>query len=262
MITSLLPGVRELRAPLTAGALLLAALYIGFQSIVADIADSASAGQPVENLVNQIGDKGWVIVASVGAYLIGTIFVAARNIVTNRVAASQLSWATSRRYLYERGPTRWEKLIAPFSRPSLRRMGMLQEPTYDPKLPRQVGIEIIFGGGKRLLVANQTLHGEYDRLRSEAEFGAAVALPLTIFTITSLTSLRLSSQSEFLLVLVEIAVAVVLLIQARFLDRQANSVYAHAVADGTVSVSILDSPDKVHRRRWGTAVPSDSDDSH
>jgi hypothetical protein len=262
VITNLLPGLRDLRAPLVAGAILLSTLYLLLQGPVVRTYAEGRAGSSIEHLVENVGRSGWLVVASVTAYLLGSIFISARTVVSNRLIIRYVPLVTSRAYLYDRGPTRLERSLAPFSRPSLRRLGLLKGDTYDPQMAERVCVEIIFGAGKRLLVANELLYGEYDKLRAEAEFRDAVAVPIVPLAIACVLSLHVSLFVELVVVTATVVVALVLALQARFLDRQAFSTYAHAVADGLVSTALLDQPDKVHRRRWSTPPSATSVSGH
>lgn len=100
--------------------------------------------------------------------------------------------------------------------------------------------DILYGGGKRLLVANRDLCGEYDRLRSEAEFCDAVVVPGSLLLLLVLMNLQFSPYVEVLVFGGAVVLFAFLFHAARALDREALSMYAHAVADGVVSTQTLD----------------------
>ena len=249
MLTSLLPGIRDLRAPLTAGSLLLACSFVLLEGTAGRLTREDRLGPGLVALDDRLGDRGWLVVTGVAAYLVGSVFVSGRNSLVRQLAARSLPGMTTTDYLH-RKQTAWESVIAPFSRPSLRRLGVLHGPDHDPVLAQRVCVDILFGGGKRLLVANKDLYGEYDRLTAEAEFRDAVTLPGLAFVAIVLANIEGTVATEVALASFGLLVGLILTAQARGLDRQANSMYAHAVADGIVSTAVLDQPDKDGRRRW------------
>jgi hypothetical protein len=80
----------------------------------------------------------------------------------------------------------------------------------------------------RLLVANQELYGEYDRLASEAAFRVNVAAPLLVL------SGIVASEFGWLILLVTFAIAIVLIIQGFLKLRQSVAVLRRAVITETI----------------------------
>lgn len=249
VLSAVLPGLRSLRSSFVAGSLLLASLYVLLSDSVRESTNRGSVGHGLASLSDEIGDHGWLAVAGVGAYLLGSMYVLGRNLLLRNLSADALPKLTSSENLYEQRSTAWRSLTSPFSRPSLRRLGLMRESTYDPELARGVCLDIIFGGGKRLLVANKDLFDEYDRLVGEAEFRDAVTGPGLAFIAIVLFNTHLPIWLDVLACAGAVMIAIVLFFHARALDREANSMYAHAVADGYVSTAVLDQPDKPGRRR-------------
>ena len=76
MLTSLLPGLRQIRSPIASGWLLVASVYMLLASRVDEATDlNGGVGRGLVRLNDQLGTNGWTIVAAVAAYLIGSIYV-------------------------------------------------------------------------------------------------------------------------------------------------------------------------------------------
>jgi hypothetical protein len=249
VLASLIPGFRDVRSAFVAGSLLLASLYVLLIDTAEQTASDDHVGSGLRSLNNQIGDQGWLIVAGVAAYLLGSVFVVIRNLLVRNLSADALPHLTSVATLYERSRPRWLGALSPFSRPSLRRVGLLKSNHYDPGLAQAVCIDIIFGNGRRLQTASKELFDEYDRLRAEAQFRDSAILPGLIFLAVVMMNVDLSATFAAGLIVGSLVVAGILFVHARSLDREANSLYAHAIADGTVSAAILDQPERAGRRR-------------
>lgn len=188
-------------------------------------------------LSDRLGEHGRLVVLAVIVYLLGSIFVRARNLLVRNSAAALLPRFITVEYLGDRTQTRFESLVAPFSRPSLRRLGRLGRGEHDADNTHTMALDIIFGGGKRLLAAHKDLFDDYDRLKAEAEFRDAVGIPGVLFTAMALNDAHFSAWAAVVLAAVVLVLAAVLFGHARALDREANSMYAHAVADGVVSTA-------------------------
>lgn len=262
MLTNILPGLRELRAPLVAGSLLLASLYL----LLVESAEPALQPNQVDprllSLHELIGRHGWFVVAAIGAYLVGSIYMGLRNIAIRGIASRMVPRVTRESYQREGGQAKWEAILAPFSRPSVRRLGLVLSDQHDEELARQLCRDIIFGGGKRLLVANKELFGEYDRLQSEADFRDAATGPALLFAALAIVNLHLSFTVGLAMVSALLAVGFALFCQGRALDREAYSLHGHAVADGVVSTASLESRQReLEDRRPAHDLGSDTERS-
>jgi hypothetical protein len=180
------------------------------------------------------------------AYLTGSIFVSVRGLLVQKFARQLLSNVTSADYLSPSEAHGWMRFVSPFSQPSIRRLGTLQSDDYDAQLARSVCIDILYGGGNRLRVANESLHGEYDRLKAEGEFRDSMAISGLILVATCLSNVRIPWEQKASVAVIVVVIVVALIIHARYIERQANSMFAHAVADGVVSTASLDQ----RSRRW------------
>lgn len=236
MLTSLLPGLRQLRAPFVAGALLGATLYVAVVDLWSPLVQYERLGPGLRSLLDALGPSGLLAVLSVFAYLTGAVYLSALQHLLQKSNRKVLGNLVSVDFVDGRKsiPAR---ITAPFTTPSLVRLR--RRCHGDPQLTEQVCSEILSDGGKRLLTTNLDLYGEYDRMRSEAEFRYAITLPAFGFLIISLMQVDWPFIAKLTLVFICIVGFAILLMQARFFDRDANSIYAHAVADGVVSTASL-----------------------
>ena len=240
MIASLLPGFRELRAPFASGAVLLAALYVAGYEKIRPATGGPRLGVGLNALFNLLGGRGRLVVLGVVTYLVGTVVVAWTRGLIRRLSLRLLPRTTNQAYLVSK-QTRWMATAAPFSRASLRRvLGLCQDEFGDASLAEAVCSEVISGGGKRLLVKNKDLYVEWDRLKSEAEFRDAMIGPALLFATLVLPALQWPWWGKTAGAIAVIVILSVLWGHARQLDREANSMYAHAIADGTVATASID----------------------
>jgi hypothetical protein len=105
---------------------------------------------------------------------------------------------------------------------------------------RQATHDIIYAGGKRLLVARPELFAEYDRAQSEAELRDGLILPLPLLTLALALNTRLSVVTAAVWIVGLGVLMRSLWLQARYHDRDAWSINAHAIADGVVTTQTLD----------------------
>lgn len=241
MLASLLPGLRQLRAPLIAGALCIASLFLMlYESSRTSLAqEDLSAG--LEALSDLLGAQGRLAALSVVTYLVGAGVVALVGALRRRghlLALPQLvlvtGFSSSTTW-----PTRWCHVTrSPFTYASLVRLR--RKCNDDQQLLKGVLADIINGGGVRLLASNTDLYQEYDRIRAEAEFREAVAVPGLVLLFVMVQQVAWGLWTETLVGALVLIGLLLLLVQAQALHREANSMYAHTVADGVVSTASLD----------------------
>lgn len=233
-----MPGVREVRAPLTAGTLLLVSAYL----LLYDSADTVVAGDRVspglQSLYDTLGRTGLLIAAAIGAYVLGTVVT---GLVTRRLRlfhAHVTAQVADPHYLAVRRKPRLLAFYSPFSRPALRRVRSLCEQRGVPF--EAVLAEIVLSGGKRLLGTNRDLYGDYDRFLSEAEFRLAVSAPSLLLAVTVALQVPAAWPVEVGAVALTGLMAAVLVSDALAALREAYSMYAHLVTDGVVATPTLD----------------------
>lgn len=241
MLSSVLPGIRSLRAPFAAGSLILAALYLAAYGPVHRATRGDRLGDGLESLLDLVGGRPGAVALSVAAYLVGTLYVAAVRRLMSQMGKRRVAGIANMAYVEADERSLLMALLAPFSRHSLRRViGLCDREFSDPGLATKVCEEIITGVGKRLLVKNKDLYAEWDRMAAEAEFRDAVALPAVLFTAVALFAVDAPGGWKAAAMFTIVALMIVLWVHARRLDREASSMYAHAVADGTVATAVLD----------------------
>jgi hypothetical protein len=89
MLSAILPGLRQVRAPLVAGALILGSLYILLQPLYESSLADDQRKDGLAALDAQLGSGGWAVVISITAYLVGATFVGLRNTIVSRSAKRQ-----------------------------------------------------------------------------------------------------------------------------------------------------------------------------
>ena len=172
-----LPGLRDLRAPATAGYLWLAVAWLFVQPNLDETPDSA-IGRSLFELGDTVGTIGVAAAVSVVAYLVGVVSQEASDQILKRVvrkASSADSKILERvRAIYDRGWDRIESLGAPKKEKDrlFDELGSLRDLT-----TRQVREQLRLPA--TLLVGeHEQLFSAIDRLRAEGDFRAAVTLPL------------------------------------------------------------------------------------
>lgn len=240
MLGTLLPGLRDVRAPLAAGALLLLSGYLLLFDSATSVFEEDSVSPALRSVYDLLGRTGLLMAAGVTAYLVGTVltrFVMLRmrmrdvGLVPGLVAESYLS-------VDRKQKPRAQAFQAPFSRPALRRISTLCD-------ERGVSAETVLGeivlsGGKRLLVKNRDLYVDYDRLQSEAEFRFALLLPALLLSVAMVLQVPATVVVEVGAVVLVTTICFFVVGDAFAIRREANSMYAHMVADGLVSTPSLD----------------------
>jgi hypothetical protein len=246
MLSNLLPGLREVRAPFVAGCITLVALYLLLDEHIADLAGLSATDNGIKNVSKLLLGAGGLAVAGIFAYLVGALIMQAMKQIKYRTAYLLDGWVSKKYSISEyasKPRDEWSlmaRLIIPFSRTSLARLREKCE--FDSDRTNVVQFEIRRSGGKRLLVANKDLYLEYDRLQAEADLRRAAAWPGLILLVALIDSV--SSWWPLRDIIIGTIIGLIILlglgIDARMINLQANSMYAHTVADGIVSTAALD----------------------
>ena len=88
MLVSLLPGVRELRAPLAAGYLWLVTFWIALAPRVPAMISTEGVYRDIYNLGQAVGKPAIAIASAFVAYLIGTLSVGVTSVINLRLSSS------------------------------------------------------------------------------------------------------------------------------------------------------------------------------
>lgn len=181
MLASLLPGLRDVRTPLTVGYLYL----LGGWLLAADRIPRVRP--PEDGLVSRLFDLSTILgpaavvaALSFGAYVLGALL----SVPIERGFGRLLLYRLSRRIGVDARQT--DSQLAKLLDREVKRIEENSEgqpPAARDQLRKDVTRARRTSAAElrvRLLVANQEMYGEYDRLSAEAEFRLNICLPLTL----------------------------------------------------------------------------------
>lgn len=289
MLASLLPGLRDLRAPLAAGYVWLVVAWLTVGRHLSASGEGTGLLKDVYRLSQSAGRPAVGVAVTFAAYLVGVLSVAVSQKLVEIL--SGISYKFGRgglsQFPIELGPVlplrgaRAEELgnsyswrLLPFgwsvttwrtsgmwpSRASTNMLrGAIEEAgapvasdnNYDESLTdvlRELITDLTLVPS-RLIGRDPELYGTYDRKRSEAEFRAAVSLPLFI----ACFAIALETSWFWLLAL---PVPLILIRQALQLQQGATDVLAEAVRSGRVDSPVLQRLQKVASERDKSSLPA------
>jgi hypothetical protein len=225
MLACLLPGLREVRTPITIGYLWLVVIWIWFESYL-PVKRPSGDGMVASlfDLSYLVGPAATVAVVSFIAYLVGILLRLPIRVVD--VAADLV-------YLFFKKASQTDeefyRLIKETAESIRRRIDTdnARSLALRTELDRtaQGGIEEL---RPRLLVANQGLYGEYDRLEAEADFRLNLCPGLAALGFTA------SSQVADFWALATIGIVLILAYKGIVSYLQAVSVIQRAVLAGVI----------------------------
>jgi hypothetical protein len=236
VLSNLLPGIRELRAPLAAGYLWLLAAWLFLADVLPSRTEVDSDGvERIYRLQPLVSDIGVAIVASVAAYVLGSIVIDLQTgigrALTNRVplrdrrntVSAALDTSTAGREVLE--------AVLEASQRAREWARRAEESSEDAALIREA--RWIKAAGwiaeshavlkTRLLDISSALHSEVDRPDAEATFRMALWPPLAVI------SLYLMSTTSVLWVWA-LALPLALAAQWKTLRRRSNDALVTAIA--------------------------------
>jgi hypothetical protein len=97
----------------------------------------------------------------------------------------------------------------------------------------------VFYLGPRLLAKNPSVHDELERMKAEADFKDAIAPPLPVVVGALLLHLHVHPVVAAICLAASALLAVDLFRHARIGHKEANSVVAHAIADGLIDTAAI-----------------------
>lgn len=226
MLASLLPGLRDVRTPLTVGYLWLATFWLIFlPSIPLTEPGDDGVVKRLFTMGQSVGIGAALAAASFAAYLLGSVL----TVSVENTGAGRLLTALSPYFITPTGQNAL-KLYASFLREDVLRG--FEGRLLDDIEPRQLALSEVGTPSTefraRLLIANSAVFGEYDRLMSEAEFRLNVSPPILVLAVYCALSF---SGSWLALVLVVIA----LLVQGTSKLAQSVVVLQRAVTTGVIT---------------------------
>ncbi|GAA3140079.1 hypothetical protein [Streptomyces echinatus] len=190
MLASLLPGIRELRAPLVTGYIYLLALLLLYGN---KVPTNVAADSPLKlpyDLVGWLGKPTAIAVSTFVAYLVGSVLEVHAATVSRsfRKIRSHSKLFKKRRHSLLPGDERGLKWLAPELTPaSVNALGRYIVERVRGKLSISYDTDLKAEGFKfflqdlpqlhtRLYGANKDLYGDYDRLAAEADLKVNVGI--------------------------------------------------------------------------------------
>jgi hypothetical protein len=241
VLSSLLPGLRQLRAPLVSGALLLAAIALFVHSHFRGVTEKRGRSESLESRLEWIGRPGLVAAALLGSYLVGSVLTSSvRDLALAAYDKSLLATAKAlrtRHLPYSAAAT--SRLLGELLRTG-KEDPEVEAAIFDSELQLKLWREGLTDGGRRLIVANAELFGDYDRLQSEAELRDALMVPIPLIVAAVFFNTDVGIGAMVGVAVVVLVLLAVLYRQARRLDRAAFDTVLYAVADHIIGLPSLD----------------------
>lgn len=251
MWQSLLPGLREVRAPLAAGYALAAAVWIFFHDGIRQTADSNGSLTATREMLQLVGTPGRAVAASFCLYLVGTLLVSFSNYLF-QISTAPVERSESRlRHRFEHlaltRDSETQLLVEQLREMAVSLEASASAAVPDPPVATAEDIadqlEIECKGiwlDARLLIASERIYDEVTRLRSEAELRAAVLLPGALLAVAIATDIHWGFLAECALVAGVGVVLTALMIQASRIRTTARRLVMRAVVDNVVTTPTID----------------------
>ncbi|WP_158756557.1 hypothetical protein [Streptomyces sp. NRRL S-475] len=274
MLANLLPGIREIRAPLAAGYIWMITLWIGFFEYIPKKKDAQGIWKSLYELSSMVGMTVTLAAASFAAYLIGCLLeIRARSIV-HWFRFSEWQWSLMQKILgnplsgqlddprmlrwtetpeTSRGAAGLDSLVLPNES-----FTAVRRPEWGSRASRSALIDLAIHirsvGGRtvdlnsamgrfgdeldqlsiRLQAGNIDLYSTYDRTAAEADLRVNVGFSASVLVSTV-------AAKSTLAVLLLIPCAWLLIMRGQQKAREANDVLIQAVVSGELQSSVLTS---------------------
>ncbi|WP_190195364.1 hypothetical protein [Streptomyces minutiscleroticus] len=274
MLANLLPGIREIRAPLASGYIWVISIWIGFFEYIPKGSEAQGIWKSLYQLSAVVGTAATLAAVSFAAYLIGCLLEIRAHSIVHWFLLSEWRWSLYRKIIREprldrfddphvlrwtetletsRGAADLEAFITPNE--SLR---SVRRPHWGRRVSRSALIDLAIyihrNGGRgaklfslmgrfgdeldqlsiRLQARNMDLYGSYDRASAEADFRVNVG-----FSASVLVSI-IAAKSSFEVLLL-IPFTWFLMMRGQEKARNANDVLIQAVVSGELESSVLSS---------------------
>lgn len=246
MLLSLLPGIRELRTPLSTGYLWLISLWLLIGDRLPKTQPAGGALAPAWRLGTYFGKAGMVVAVSFAAYLVGS-FVELDPLQLWE-HGGRAGWLTWLRNLLRHRPVLGRLQVFPISSQAGNDLVSFSEDDLGFRrvaesdvmtlMTRVMGEEQQIA--TRLQATNGDLFGKYDRLLAESAFRVNVAAPLAVLLLLALWRSGISE-------LWEVALTPAIVLYTAMLFRQgvrraihSRDVIIQALIIGVVSSRTLD----------------------
>jgi len=262
MSSTLLPALRNLRAALLTGGLILAILYIFLGSSISKDVELRESAVTILNLVPFMD----LMLITFFSSLVGSLYMTSLE--------GFVDWV-HRRYIFT-SPVKENSLIkrkilqsfVPFSNSAWQRITFEAGRFYDEKIPyieeysqnippsrdefvRNVAREILWLEGK---LVGTSLEAPYDRYRTEGELrlGTALLIPFCTLAITYAT--QMGAWTMVFFTIGSLCITVKLADYGFYYFRRSHSFMAHHVADGTLFTPSMETFNRTIQRQENTRV--------
>lgn len=239
VLVNALPGVRDVRAPVTAGYLWLLAAWLALDPDL-NAEPNDGLGHALHSLGDEIGVVGIGVAVSVAAYLIGVVSQEMSVRVLGRVVGRWLD--EEKQALRNRIRELFDGAV-----PAVKAAGLTPEDESERvakigerrKVASRDVIEELELPATLLVGSHEVLFAEVDRLHAEGDFRIAIVPPLVALTIVTAVA------SDSLAWLVALAPTAVIAWQGTRRRRQSERLIAQAIRSGRV-----DSPALQKHTEW------------
>jgi len=187
VLANLLPGLREIRAPVVSGYLWLIFLFLALHSALPSRGDAGPAIQPIFDLGDRLSVLGLATVTGVAAYLIGSVMQELLKSMGRRFAPSKPLYAEPGIHTTERGRRVLMSSLEVRMDGITRRLFQIAlspgERGIDEAPEENAILDELPLTRALLLGEHPELVGELDRLQAEADLRITVSIPLSALAI-------------------------------------------------------------------------------
>ena len=245
MLSSILPGFRELRTPLTIGYLWLINIWLVIGHDFPTHRPHAGALAELWTLGAYVGKAGILAAVSFAAYMLGA-FIEIDPLKLWEYAGRP-SWATwIRNKALRRGKVLSRIHIFPMTSQASKDLTAYSKNDLGLELDSTQALDLMRSLlteeqqiATRLQATNSDLYGKYERLLAESAFRLNVAPPLTTFLSLVTLSSHLPPQLQTMLIVVAIAYGALLFRQAVVHAMRSRDVIMQAIVIGIVESRLL-----------------------
>lgn len=243
VITSLLPGLRDVRTPLAVGLLWIAIAWVWFAEAIPDSVDATGLIAQLYRLTGVFGAAVMITMLSFAGYVVGLL-----------LSSLHLDWAPIRTFLpMSLSPLSWQSRDMMYRRYAEAlergaRSGMSSEATsrLSDAVSKRLRVSTDLESDIRLMAmrlqgTQKAIYDDYDRFRSEAEFRRSIALPLALL-ISSVAYSMLREQVIVLVLVCAISASVFIALHALSWrkSREGNDLIIQSLLSGQVTSTTID----------------------